>query len=48
MNTTHEFAGELPIQDSMEQLIIELVRAGFIKIEENRALSSQYLTNECP
>jgi len=33
MNTNHEFVGNCPIQESMEQLIIELVRAGLIDIE---------------
>lgn len=48
MNNNHEFVGKSPIQDVMEQLIIELVRAGLIEIEVNSAPSPEYLTNECP
>ncbi|WP_372814948.1 hypothetical protein [Paenibacillus sp.] len=48
MNTNHEFVGIFPIQESMEQLIIELVRAGLIDFEDKNALNSEFLTDECP
>lgn len=41
MNMNHEFVGEHPIQETMEQLIIELARAGLIEFEVNNAYSSE-------